>query len=228
MAINKFLLEKAKSNIKRAFQAPPGGVPPMDPSMGGAPPMDPSMGGAPPMDPSMMGGAPPGGAPPMDPSMGGAPPMDPSMMGGAPPGGAPPMDPSMMGGAPAGDPTQQIRSVVQDELQRALAEVKGGKGAKKPQESGNAEIFMHRIQKLLTHLYSSLGISLPNDILDSGPNPSSASPPQGGSSGVAPSGAPSGAPSPAQEKTSEYAVTEKLAGMLHYIRKGSSNASRLS
>ncbi len=181
------------------------------------------------MDPSMMGGAPPGGAPPMDPSMmggappGGAPPMDPSMMGGAPPGGAPPMDPSMMGGAPSGDPTQQIRSVVQDELQRALAEVKGGKGAKKPQESGNAEIFMHRIQKLLTHLYSSLGISLPNDILDSGPNPASANPPQGGASG----GAPSGAPSPAQEKTSEYAVTEKLAGMLHYIRKGSSNASRL-
>ena len=192
MAINKFLLEKAKSNIKRAFQAPPGGAPPMDPSM---------MGGAPPMDPSMMGGAPPGGAPPMDPSM----------MGGAPPAGA------------SGDPTQQIRSGVQDELQRALAEVKGGKGAKKPQESGNAEIFMHRIQKLLTHLYSSLGISLPNDILDSGPTPSAGSPPQGGS----PSGAPSGAPSPAQEKTSEYAVTEKLAGMLHYIRKGSSNASRL-
>ena len=45
---------------------PPGGAPPMDPSMmGGAPPMDPSMMGmAPPMDPTMAGGAPPAEEPP--------------------------------------------------------------------------------------------------------------------------------------------------------------------
>ncbi len=161
MAINKYLLKQAQLSVKQAFMPPEGGgappgAPPMDPSMGGAPP------GAPPMDPSMMGGQ-----PPMDPSMmGGQPPMDPSMMGGQPP-----MDPSMGGGAPPPvDPTEQIRAVVKSELQTALAEVKGNKGAGKKADNGqNTEMFMHRIQKLLTHLYSSLGINLPHDILDEVP-----------------------------------------------------------
>ena len=170
MAVNKYLLQAARQSVKQAFMPPQGGgAPPMDPSMmGGAPPMDPSMmGGAPPMDPSMMGGAPPmdpsmmGGAPPQG---GGAPPMDPSMMGGAPP-----MDPSMMGGAPPADPSAQLRSVIQEELAKALSAAKGSKGTAKKTDGGNAELYMHRIQKLLTHLYSSLGLNLPSDILDDVP-----------------------------------------------------------
>lgn len=212
MAVNKYLLQAAKKSIKQAFvpsQPQAGGAPPMDPSMGGgAPPMDPSMmgaaGGTPPMDPSMMGAA--GGAPPMDPSMmaaggAGAPPMDPSMMGGAPP-----MDPSMMGGAVA-PPQEDIRAVVQEELQKALASIKGGKGSSKKDNGGQVEMFMHRIQKLLTHLYSSLGLNLPHDILDDMP---------------AKSEEPSALSDASQPKTAAYdniSVSEKAEGILHLLRK---------
>ena len=211
MAINKYLLKQAQLSIKQAFMPPEGG---------GAPP------GAPPMDPSM-GGAPPG-APPMDPSMGGQPPMDPSMMGGAPPmdpsmgGGAPPMDPSMGGGAPPpADPTEQIRAVVKSELQTALAEVKGNKGAGKKSDNGqNTEMFMHRIQKLLTHLYSSLGINLPHDILDEVPGQNKDDSSQGGAQpqGGAPSaGAP--APAPKTASFSKQEIAEKAAGIMQLLRK---------
>ena len=205
MPVNKFLLNAAKNSIKQAFvPSQGGGAPPMDPAMmGGAPPMDPSMmggAGAPPMDPAMMGGA---GAPPMDPSMmGGAPPMDPAMMGGAPP-----MDPAMMGGAPPADPTDQIRSVVQEELQKALAGTKGnGRGAKKG-DNGQVEVYMHRIQKLLTHLYSSLGLNLPHDILDDIPS-------KGGEEQSAQAGQES-----APVKSAEVSVAEKAAGMRYLLRK---------
>ena len=114
---------RGKFNSKVAF-APPGSMPPPDPSMmaaGGAPapaPMDPAaMGGGMPMDPAAMGGAPPmdpaamGGMPPMDPAMaGGAPPMDPAMMGG----GMPPVDPTQMGAMP---PQQQDPMQMMMEMQ---------------------------------------------------------------------------------------------------------------
>ena len=211
MPVNKFLLKQARLSIKQAFMPPEagGGAPPMDPSMGGVPP-----GGVPPMDPSMMGGAPPGamppgGAPPMDPSMmGGAPPMDPSMMGGAPP-----MDPAAAAGA-GGDPTEQIRSVVQEELQKALAEVKGsGKGAKK-NDGQNTEMFMRRIQKLLTHLYSSLGLNLPPDILDDTPNQGSDQASKD-SAGAPDQAAPAG---PAKLASHEN-LAEKAAGVMYLLRK---------
>jgi hypothetical protein len=228
MAVNKYLLQAARQSIKQAFMppqgggAPPPGGPPMDPSMmGGAPPpggppMDPSMmGGAPPMDPSMMGGAPPpgGGAPPPG---GGAPPMDPSMMGGAPPmdpsmmGGAPPMDPSMMGGAPPVDPSAQLRSVIQEELAKALSAAKGGKGTVKKTDGGNAELYMHRIQKLLTHLYSSLGLNLPGDILDDVPKQ-----PDDQAAGKDAPAAP-----PAKTAGMRHVPTaEKAAGIMYLLRK---------
>ena len=198
MAINKYLLKQAQLSVKQAFMPPEGG---------GAPP------GAPPMDPSMMGGQ-----PPMDPSMmGGQPPMDPSMMGGAPP-----MDPSMGGGAPPPvDPTEQIRAVVKSELQTALAEVKGNKGAGKKADNGqNTEMFMHRIQKLLTHLYSSLGINLPHDILDEVPGQNKDDSSQGGAQpqGGAPSaGAP--APAPKTASFSKQEIAEKAAGIMQLLRK---------
>jgi hypothetical protein len=215
MAINKYLLKQAQLRVKQAFMPPeqagaPPGAPPMDPSMGGAPPQ-----GAPPMDPAMAGGA-----PPMDPAMaGGAPPMDPAMAGGAPPmdpamaGGAPPMDPAM--GAPP-DPTEQIRSVVKDEMQRAMAEAKGGgKGAAKKNDGAQTEVYMHRIQKLMTHLYSSLGLNLPHDILDD---------PKGQQGADGQQQGPGGAPSPDQGaapvKTAadNFSVSEKAAGILHLLR----------
>jgi len=214
MAINKYLLKQAQLRVKQAFMPPeqagaPPGAPPMDPSMGGAPPQ-----GAPPMDPAMAGGAPPmdpamaGGAPPMDPAMaGGAPPMDPSMGGGAPP-----MDPSM-GGAPP-DPTEQIRSVVKDEMQRAMAEAKGGgKGAAKKNDGAQTEVYMHRIQKLMTHLYSSLGLNLPNDILD---DPKSQQGSDGQQQGQG--GAPSQGAQPMKTAADNFSVSEKAAGILHLLR----------
>ena len=196
MAVNKYLLNIAKQAVKQAFVPPQGGAaPPMDPSM---------MGGAPPMDPSMMGGMPPGGAPPMDPSMmGGAPPMDPSMMGGAPP-----MDPSMMGGAPPADPSADIRAVVQEEIQKAMGGAKGSGRSSKKNDNGQVELYMHRIQKLLTHLYSSLGLNLPHDILDD------IAPQKGGDDQSA---------QPSQDvapvKAAEVSVAEKAAGMLYLLRK---------
>ena len=226
MAINKYLLKQAQLSVKQAFMPPEqAGAPP------GAPPMDPAAaGGAPPMDPAMAGGAPPQGAPPMDPAMaGGAPPMDPAMAGGAPPmdpamaGGAPPMDPSMAGGAPPADPTAQIRSVVQEEMQKAMAEAKGGgKGAAKKNDGAQTEVYMHRIQKLMTHLYSSLGLNLPHDILDD---------PKGQQGADGQPQGPGGAPSPDQGaapvKTAadNFSVSEKAAGILHLLRKNRRNAS---
>lgn len=197
----------------------------MPPEGAGAPPGAPPQ-GAPPMDPSMMGGAPPQGAPPMDPSMaGGAPPMDPSMMGGAPPmdpaaaGGAPPMDPSMTGGAPPADPASQIRSVVQEELQKALAEVKGSnRGAAKKNDGAQTEVYMHRIQKLMTHLYSSLGLNLPHDILED-PKPQAG---QDGQQGGPPADQGS---APAKTASDNFSISEKAAGVLHLLRKTRRNAS---
>jgi len=227
MAINKYLLKQAQLNVKRAFMPPEGagappGAPPMDPSMGGAPPQ-----GAPPMDPAMAGGA-----PPMDPAMaGGAPPMDPAMAGGAPPmdpamaGGAPPMDPSMMGGAPPPppDPTEQIRSVVKDEMQRAMAEAKGGgKGAVKKNDGAQTEVYMHRIQKLMTHLYSSLGLNLPHDILDD-PKGQQGADGQKQDQGGAPS--PDQGAAPIKTAADNFSVSEKAAGILHLLRKNRRNAS---
>ena len=186
MAVNKFLLKQAQLSIKQAFMPPEGA--------GAAPPMGPSA-----------GGMPPGGAPPMDPSMmGGAPPMDPSMMGGAPPA-----DPAAAGA----DPTAQIRSVVQEELQKALAGAKGGgKGAKK-NDGQNTEMFMRRIQKLLTHLYSSLGLNLPPDILDDAP--SAGEDQQSKDQGTQPA---QGVPEAAKLASHEN-VAEKAAGILYLLRK---------
>jgi hypothetical protein len=132
------------------------------------------------------------------------------------------MDPSMMGGAPPPeDPTEQIRAVVKSELQTALAEVKGNKGAGKKSDNGqNTEMFMRRIQKLLTHLYSSLGINLPHDILDEAPSQnkddsSQGKPqPQGGDPSA---GAP--APAPKTAGFSKHEIAEKAAGIMDLLRK---------
>lgn len=142
----------------------------------------------------------------------GGPPMDPSMMGGMPPQGGPPMDP-MAGGAPPAppvDPSEQIRAVVQEELQKALSSVKGGKGSGvSKKDGGNTELYMHRIQKLLTHLYSSLGLNLPHDILDDVPKQQDAQPSQ-----AAP---PADGPQP---KMAEYISTaEKASGIMQLLRK---------
>jgi len=214
MPVNKFLLKQAKLSVKQAFMPPEagGGAPPMDPSMmGGAPPGAIPPGGAPPMDPSMMGGAPPGAMPPgaMPPS--GAPPMDPSMMGGAPP-----MDPAAAA-VTGGDPAEQIRSVVQEELQKALSGAKGvNKGVKK-NDGQNTEMFMRRIQKLLTHLYSSLGLNLPPDILDDTPSPDS-DPATKSQAGAPDQAAPAGPSGPAKLASHED-VAEKAAGVMYLLRK---------
>jgi hypothetical protein len=125
------------------------------------------------------------------------------------------MDPSMMGGAPPPpDPTEQIRSVVKDEMQRAMAEAKGGgKGAVKKNDGAQTEVYMHRIQKLMTHLYSSLGLNLPHDILD---DPKG----QQGSDGQqqGPSGAPSQGAQPTKTAADNFSVSEKAAGILHLLR----------
>jgi hypothetical protein len=128
--------------IKQAFvdpasmAAPPpaGGMPmgqpiPIDPAAmgGGAPPIDPAaMGGAPPIDPAAMMG---GGAPPIDPAMmGGAPPVDPAAMMG----GAPPVDPSAeaMGGQEA------MRSIIREEIQKAMGGGDAGQGGAAPAKKG--------------------------------------------------------------------------------------------
>ena len=196
MAINKFLLKQAQLSVKQAFMPPQaGGAPPMDPAMaGGAPPMDPSMaGGAPPMDPAMMGGAPP---------------MDPAMMG-AMPGGAAPADPSMMGGAPPVDPTADVRAIIQEEIQKAMAGAKGSGKAPKKNDGQNTEMFMRRIQKLLTHLYSSLGLNLPHDILDDVPE-------GGDQAGKESQPAPdAGAPKLASHDN----ISEKAAGILYLLSR---------
>lgn len=134
--------------------------------------------------------------------------MNPSMMaaGGMPPAGAPPMDPSM-GGMPPVDPTEQVRAVVQEELQKALSSVKGKGGSKKDAGNQNVELYMHRIQKLLTHLYSSLGLNLPHDILDDVPVKQEAAP------------APADAGQPKVAAFDGIPVAEKAAGILSLLRK---------
>lgn len=128
------------------------------------------------------------------------------------------MDPSMGGAAPPpADPTEQIRAVVKSELQTALAEVKGNKGAGKKSDNGqNTEMFMHRIQKLLTHLYSSLGINLPHDILDDVPSQNKDDSSQGGAPSA---GAPAPAPAPKTASFSKHEISEKAAGILQLLRK---------
>lgn len=180
MPVNPILLQQVKAAMasKRAFVPPQaGGAPPGgDPAAAGAPPMDPSMmggAGAPPMDPSMMGGA---GAPPMDPAMmGGAPPMDPAAMAAA----APPAPP-----APAPGPSaDEIRALIQEEMQKAQG---GGVGADgKPKSKGAGKVdptemlaYMERQQKLLVNLYESLGLSLPYNILDKPASPDEQQPPE--------------------------------------------------
>jgi hypothetical protein len=103
----------------------------------------------------------------MDPAMmaaagGGAPPMDPAAMGGAPP--PPPSDPAAAGAG--GD----IRSIIREEIQQAMGNGAGSAGAK-PKGKGKIDPeqlqqYMQRNQKLMTHLYSAIGVPLPYDILD--------------------------------------------------------------
>lgn len=151
--------------LARDFMRKQAIVPGSDPGMVQG---DPSMAGAPP------GGAPPGapmGAP-MDPAMaGGAPPMDPAMAGGPPPGG-PPMDPAMGGGAPPpGGIPPEIQAIIQQEVQKILAQQGGmasGGGAPggvndagqiKPKIDINVEIM--QIKNMLAKIIDSLGIPMP-------------------------------------------------------------------
>ena len=144
MAINhklEFLRKWAEQQeAKTAFIDPAAmGMPPG----GGAPPMDPAaMGGAPPMDPAMMGAAPP---------------MDPAMMGAQPGGGAPPMDPAMMGAAPPMDPSMQMmadqemmRTLIQEEIQKAMGGGEGGQGIAAPKKGNKVEESMMAMEKRLT------------------------------------------------------------------------------
>ena len=98
--------------------------------------------------------------------------MDPAMMGGAPP-----MDPAMMGGAPpapSAAPSEEIKALIQAEIQKAMSGGGGGGGGEaKPKSKGAGKIdpgqmieYMERQQKLLINLYESLGLNLPYDILD--------------------------------------------------------------
>ena len=186
--VNKELIKLARARLaKKAFvpsDAAAGGV--GDSAAGGAPP-----GGAPPMDPSMMGGAPPGG-PPMDPSMmgappGGAPPMDPSMMGGMPP-----MDPSMMGGGLPPD----LDSKIQDAVQKALQSGgNGGPGSpKQPKPDINTiATDLFQLKKMFLAYLRRQGIELPPDILD-GPNRDPAT----GAPAISPSGGSDVAPGSSQ------------------------------
>lgn len=109
------------------------------------------------VDPAAAGGMPPGGAPPMDPAMmaGGMPPGDPmAAAGGMPPemmmGGIPAGDPMMTappGAAPApppADPSAQamgdqemMRSMIRDEIQKAMGSGEGGVAAGGVKKSGN-------------------------------------------------------------------------------------------
>lgn len=186
--INRQLLKAARAVVKRAFVPPGGGAPP------GAPP------GQPPMDPAAMGGAPPpgGAAPPMDPAaMGGQPPMDPAAQGGAPPmdpaamgGGAPPpADPAAAGGGGAplpGDPLHQkldqLITIMSQQAQGGQAGAGAkGKGAGKV-DPAELKQYMMRNQKLMTHLYSTMGLPLPPDILDE-PEPAPEGAPAAGGGG---------------------------------------------
>ena len=118
------------SPSKEAFVDPAaaaaGGMPP-----GAAPPMDPAMaaGGMPPGDP--MAAAAAGGMPP-EMMMGGMPAGDPMMA--APPGAAPPpADPS----AQAMGDQEMMRSMIRDEIQKAMGSGEGGVAAGGAKKSGN-------------------------------------------------------------------------------------------
>jgi hypothetical protein len=171
MSLNPELLKLARFTVgKQRFVKQAVQPPQPDPSQGGGgPPPD---GGAPPMDPSMMGAG-GGGAPPMDPSMGGgAPP---------PPGGMPPMDPSMMGGAgpmpgAGGLTADTIRQIMQETLgQMGMVPgqagpggtAAGGKPGKPDLMAMSMDIF--QIKKMMSTLFNSMGIPMPQDLLD-GPN----------------------------------------------------------
>jgi hypothetical protein len=137
------------------------------------------------MDPAMMGG---GGAPPMDPSGGGMPPMDPAMMGGAPPMGGPPPMPGG-GGLDPNSLTQMITQAVQTAMGAGSQAVPGGgvPGAGgKPAKPDLNVIAMDCFQtkKLIIGLYNTMGLPLPQDILD-GPNrdPSTGAPMPVGATG---------------------------------------------
>ena len=95
-----------------------------------------------------------------------------------------------------------------------MAEAKGGgKGAVKKNDGAQTEVYMHRIQKLMTHLYSSLGLNLPHDILD---DPKG----QQGSDGKqqGPGGAPDQGAQPMKTAADNFSVSEKAAGILHLLR----------
>lgn len=114
------------------------------------------------------GGMPPGGAP-----------MDPAVAGGMPPGGgAPPGgDMASVGGsmmpspdaslAPPAQPMtpDMITQAVTQAVQLAMNGGKGGKGAAKPDMNLMAQDIF-QIKRMLLHLYSSMGMSIPPDVLD--------------------------------------------------------------
>lgn len=101
--------------------------------------------------------------------------MDPAMMGGAPP-----MDPAAMAGAapaappaPSGTSADEIKALIQAEIQKAMAGGGSSGGEGKPKSKGAGKVdpgqmieYMERQQKLLINLYESLGLNLPYDILD--------------------------------------------------------------
>jgi len=110
------------NGAKTAFIAAPGmGMPP------GQPPMDPSM-----MDPAMMG------QPPMDPAMMGQPPMDPGMM--APP----PMDPGMQAMADQ----EGMRSMIREEIQKALGSGDAGPGVASPSAGRKSDKFENAVAQM--------------------------------------------------------------------------------
>jgi hypothetical protein len=119
--------------------------------------------------------------------------MDPSM-GGAPPGGMPP-DPSMGGGAPmpgaGGLTADSIRQIMQETLgQMGMVPgqsgpgggAAGGKPGKPDLMAMSMDIF--QIKKMMTTLFNTMGVPIPQDILD-GPNrdPSSGMPMSPGAPG---------------------------------------------
>ena len=104
--------------------------------------------------------------------------------------------------------------VIQEEIQIALAGAKGlGKGGKK-NNGQNTEMFMRRIQKLPTHLYSSLWLNLPPDILDGTPSQGSdqSSGDQSGFHGVQMSAGPA-------KVASHDNIDEKAAEIMYQLRK---------
>ena len=104
--------------------------------------------------------------------------------------------------------------VIQEEIQLALAGAKGPGKVGKKNNGQNTEMFKRRIQKLLTHLYSSLGLNLPPDILDDTPSQGSdqSSGDQSGFHDAQPSAGPAKVASPDN-------IDEKAAGIMYLLRK---------